>query len=389
MLTMAVGHSDELEPLDAVAIAIEQCRESLGGASPQAALLLTSFASFDPVVVAAIRRAFPGIHVVGSTSGGEVSSVAGFLEDSMSLALFASDSVGLTVGYGSGLGADVEAACRAAASEALAPARQAPRLALVLAATFSADPRQMTDAMTRAFPEGVIVVGGGSAEEVWASATPMLQFCDDRMAEDGIAVLLFSGRLAVSVAVGTGWWTLGTKGTLTSALDDRLIRIDDRPAIEFLTRYLDLDTTGSPALGFNPLEIIEADTRHSYLRFIRGFDPATGVVQVFGGVPVGATVQLTTAGTDSVIAAARDALARARAGFPDGSRPEAALLVSCVTRKLLLGSRTKVEAEMAREVFGSSIPLAGFYSGGEIAPIGKAMTSSFLNNSFVSILLGT
>ena len=80
MLTMAVGHSDELEPLDAIAIAIEQCREALGGTSPQAALLLASFASFDPSVVEAIRRAFPGIHVVGSTSGGEVSSVAGFLE---------------------------------------------------------------------------------------------------------------------------------------------------------------------------------------------------------------------------------------------------------------------------------------------------------------------
>ena len=64
-------------------------------------------------------------------------------------------------------------------------------------------------------------------------------------------------------------------------------------------------------------------------------------------------------------------------------------MVSCMTRKLLLGTRTKVEAEMAREVFGSSIPLAGFYSGGEIAPIGKGTTSSFLNYAFVSILLGT
>ena len=93
MLTMAVGHSDELEPLDAIAIAIEQCRESLGGASPQAALLMTAFDSFDPAVVASIREAFPGVHVVGSTSAAEVSSVEGFLEDSMSLAVFASDTV--------------------------------------------------------------------------------------------------------------------------------------------------------------------------------------------------------------------------------------------------------------------------------------------------------
>src|SRR6188508_2905165 len=117
MLRMAVGHSDELEPLDA--IAIEQCRASLGGATPQAALLLSAFDSFDPAVVAAIREAFPGVHVIGSTSAAEVSSVEGFLEDSISLALFASDTVDLTVGFSPGLANDHEGACRSAAREAL------------------------------------------------------------------------------------------------------------------------------------------------------------------------------------------------------------------------------------------------------------------------------
>jgi small ligand-binding sensory domain FIST len=58
-------------------------------------------------------------------------------------------------------------------------------------------------------------------------------------------------------------------------------------------------------------------------------------------------------------------------------------------RKFLLGSRTKVEAELARSVYGSSMPLAGLYCYGEIGPVRGAATSRFLNETFVSLLLGT
>ena len=49
---------------------------------------------------------------MGASSSAEVSSVGGFKEDSIALALFASDIVDVTVGLGTGLGEDVDAACR-------------------------------------------------------------------------------------------------------------------------------------------------------------------------------------------------------------------------------------------------------------------------------------
>jgi hypothetical protein len=336
--------------------------------------------------VDAIREAFPGVHVVGSSSAAEVSSVEGFLEDSISLALFASDTVDLTVGFSPGLANDHEGACRSAAREALEATHDSPRLAIVFAEAFTSDPQRTAEVVSEALPEGVVVVGGGSAWGDIRRAISTLQSCDDRVAEDGVAVLLFSGRLAISVAVGTGWRTLGATGTETSARGGELDRIDDRPASEFLAPYLDV--TGPPAFG-NPLAVVESDTEHSYLRAILGSDPGTGAVRVHGGVPVGATVQLTTAGTDDILAGTRDALVRAREGFPVGAQPEAALIFSCMIRKYLLGSRTKVEAEMAREELGPSIPLVGLYCAGEIAPIGRGTSSRFLNETFVTVLLGT
>ncbi len=386
MLTMAVGHSDDIDPLDAVATVIDQCRATLGDRRPQAALLISAFASFAPAIVDAVRAAFPGVQVVGSTSAAEVSSVEGFLEDSITLALFASDTADVTVGLGIGAATDVEGACRAAAFEALGATDRTPRLAIVLAEPFLADPQRTTEAITRALPEGVVVVGGGSARGDLGTTVPSYQFCNDRVADDGVAILLFSGQVALSVAVGTGWKTLGARGTVTAARGGQLDRIDDRPASDFLKPYLDV--TGPAAFG-NPLAVVEADTDRSYLRAIVGSDPATGTIRVHGGVPIGSTVQLTTAGTDEILAGTRDAVARAKADFPAGSQPEAALIFSCMVRKYVLGTRTKVEAEMARAEFGPGVPLAGLYCAGEIGPVTDGASSRFLNETFVTVLLGT
>jgi hypothetical protein len=50
---MAVGHSDDVDPGDAIAVAIHQCRGSLQGALPQAGILFATYDSFDPSIVTA------------------------------------------------------------------------------------------------------------------------------------------------------------------------------------------------------------------------------------------------------------------------------------------------------------------------------------------------
>jgi hypothetical protein len=386
MLTMAVGHSDDIDAEAAIATAIEQCRASLGERTPQAGILMAAFDSFDPSLVAMVRDAFPGVALMGSTSAAEMSSVGGFLQDSVTLALFASDSVDVTAGLGAGLGDDVDAACRAAVAEARAATGREPKICVVLTDGTAVDPQRTLDALARALPDGVAVVGGGSAGHGLAAMAPSYQFCNERVASDGIAVLLFSGPVAWSIAVGTGWRTLGATGTITRSERAVIDEIDGRPAVEFLAPYLDV--TGPASYG-NPLAVVEAGRERSYLRAVVGSDPASGSLTLFGSVPVGATVQLTTANTEDILSGTKEALANATAQFPVGSRPEAALMFSCAVRKFLLGSRTKNEIELARTEFGSAMPLAGLYCFGEIGPFAGSATSRFLNETFVTLLLGT
>jgi hypothetical protein len=383
---MAVGHSDDVDPTDAIRIAIEQCRTSLDGLRPQAGMLFAAFDSFDPSILGEVRRAFPGIAVVGTTSAAELSSVSGYQEDSIMLAIFASDSVDVTAGLGASLSDDVETACRAAAAEALAATTQAPKVCIVLTEGLMGDPQIALESLARVLPEGVAIVGGASARHDLSSATPGYQFSGDRVVQDGIALLLFSGPIAYSTAIGTGWRTIGATGTVTRSDPGAILEVDGRPATDFLARYLDV--TGPASYG-NPLAVVEAEGAGSYLRAIVGSAPVSGTVNLIGSVPVGATVQLTTADTDDILAGTSAALARASADFPTGSTPEAALLFSCAVRQFLLGSRTQEEARLARAGYGPSMPLAGMYCYGEIGPIEGTTTSRFFQESFVALLLGT
>src|SRR5260221_6580687 len=132
VLKMAVGHSDDVDLADAIAAVIAQCRAALDGLSPQAGILFAAYDSFDRSVVDAVLEAFPGVQVIGGTSAAEVSSVSGYREDSITLSLFASDDVDITVGLAGGLADDVDAACHAAASQALSGTTKDPKLCLLL-----------------------------------------------------------------------------------------------------------------------------------------------------------------------------------------------------------------------------------------------------------------
>src|SRR5436190_21127143 len=118
MLRMALGHSDEVDLDDALEAVLEQCSEGLDGAEPDAGFLLATYESDPTPLVEGIRKVYPDVELAGSTSAAEMSSVGGFQEGSVVLALFASDTVDVTAGLGTGVAVDPEGAARSAVREA-------------------------------------------------------------------------------------------------------------------------------------------------------------------------------------------------------------------------------------------------------------------------------
>ena len=126
------------------------------------------------------------------------------------------------------------------------------------------------EAVRRALPEGTVLVGGASSGVTLGAPTPSYQACDDDVLEHGLALLLLSGPLAFSVAVGTGLRPVGPTGFVTRSGYGHIDEIDGRPAADFTAAYLDV---AGPATFGNPLAISEVGSSASYHRVLLAQDP--------------------------------------------------------------------------------------------------------------------
>jgi len=388
MFRMAVGHSDDIDLEAALATVLEECDAGLAGAQPRAGIIFGAWDMDHQALVAGVRGHYSGIEIAGATTAGEMSSVIGFSEDSVALAVFACDRVEITAGIGANLVADPLGATGRAVAMARAKATQPSRLCLVMPTIGGAEAGPIFDGLRAALGPGVPILGGGASPEDPAAplgATQSRQIANDTVGHDSIAMLLFSGELDYSFGVETGWQGVGPRGVVTRTSGDGVLEIDDRPAIDFYARYLG---TGQPPIA-NPLAVYEGgDSDRFYLRTPVNWDPETGRVGFFGVVPEGATVQITVAGTEQIFEGARASMQDALAAFPAGKTPDAALLYSCATRRYLLGTRVGREFEAVRDLLGTSIPIAGMYCLGEIAPMASPDRTQFHNATMVSVLLG-
>jgi len=390
MFRMAVGHSDDIDLDAAIETVLSECDAALAGATPRAALLYISWDADHQRVVDAVRGRYPGIEIAGATSAGEMSSVIGLAEDSVALALFASDVVQFTAGLGRNLAADPVRATRDAVEHARAKSASPARLCIALPMVGGYESAAVFAGLRAALGPNVPVLGGGSAPEDPAGplgVTQSRQIVGSEVTEDSIAILVFSGELDFSFGVETGWRGVGPRGVVTKVSELGVLEIDDRPAVEFYERYVGL---GQPPLA-NPLAVYEdASSPAFYLRTPTSSDPATGLVGFFGPVPEGVTVQITTAGTEQIFEGTRASVASALASYPAGRTPDAALIYSCATRRFLLGTRAGHEVELVRDALGADVPVAGFYCLGEIAPgTADVDRTQFHNATLVSVLLGS
>ncbi|MEE9533826.1 MAG: FIST N-terminal domain-containing protein [Acidimicrobiia bacterium] len=387
MLKMAVGHSDSFEPVSAVTEALDQCRESLDGIEPQAALMFVGPDLDGPEIHKLVREAYPEIELIGSTTGGEMSSVLGYKEDSFGLAMLASDVLDFGAGIGTNVSQGARAACREAVEMAREKSTKHPALCITLPTIVSIDPDDVLAGISELLGESVPVVGGGAAVEderasEWGGD---YQFCGDEVLADAVPVLLISGPLVYSVGIAHGWQPTGREGVVTRARGNVVYEIDGAPPRDFYERYVRTDTGNALA---TPLAVYEDDGERFFLRAAVGFDD-DGSASYLGAVPEGAHVRISAvASSDKILAGTDESVAAALADFalPE---PEAALVVSCAARKWLLGTRTGAEIDQVRDKLGEDLPVVGFYAFGEIAPLGTNRDIRFHNETCVTVLLGT
>ncbi|MBL1174778.1 FIST signal transduction protein [Pantanalinema sp. GBBB05] len=382
MLKCAVGHSNDPDSHTAIAEVLEQISTTLNGVSPNAGILFAAIDFDHPLILHHIIAAFPELQLIGGTTDGEMSSVLGFEQDSLTLMVFCSDTITISAGMGRGASKDTLAAAQTAVQQARAAHPTAIQFCITLPESLTTSGVMILESLQQTLGVQVPIFGGLTADQSRSQQT--YQFFHTEVCSDAVPILLFSGPVLFSHGIANGWEPIGNAGRVTKAENHIVYEIDGQPALAFYHRYL-----GALPPSFEyPLAVFDGDSDRYYMRAPSGiYDPIVGSINFFGDVAVQSVVQITATTHEDILAASQTSIQQAAESYP-GHAPAAALFFSCAGRRQLLGHRTREEYELAQKYLTQTLPSCGFYTYGEIAPLQQHGLTHFHNETFITLLLG-
>jgi hypothetical protein len=214
---------------------------------------------------------------------------------------------------------------------------------------------------------GVSITGGLSGDgtdfaETWVVA-------DDAAGPQRVAAVgLYGDQLRVGYGSMGGWQPFGPLRTITRAKDNVLYELDGRSALDLYKTYLGEHAAELPASGLLfPIVVTPEQGGEGVVRTVLSVNEQEKSMTFAGDIPQGGTAQLMKTNVDNLVDGATAAAETSLTGLGD-RRPDLALLVSCVGRKLVMKQRVEEEVDAIRDVFGGDTTFAGFYSYGELCP---------------------
>jgi len=219
--------------------------------------------------------------------------------------------------------------------------------------------------MQESLPESVIITGGLAGDGDRFSKT--LIGLNEIPLEGRIAAIGFYGN-DISISYGSvgGWDSFGHERLITKSKQNVLYELDNKPALDIYKQYLGEYAKELPLSGLLFPLSIRTNDRSSLVRTILSVNEEEKSLTFAGNMPEGTYARLMTANFDKLIEGACVAAQHTVTGKM--KKPDIALLISCVGRKIVLNQRVEEEVEVVRGIYGNETAIAGFYSYGEISP---------------------
>ncbi len=212
-----------------------------------------------------------------------------------------------------------------------------------------------------------VMVTGGLAGDDAAFSSTLVGLNKQPIEGEIVAIGLYGKNIKIAHGSQGGWDQFGLEKRVTSASGNVLFEIEHQNALELYKRYLGEESKNLPgsALLF-PLSVTMPGSRNAVVRTILSVNESEKSMTFAGDIPEGSYVRFMKANFTKLTYAAAEA---AELSLPDKKRyPDFSLLISCVGRKLILGSKTVEEVKSVAKTFNNNTIMAGFYSYGEISP---------------------
>ena len=233
-------------------------------------------------------------------------------------------------------------------------------------------------------------VGGGASED--GSVGETFQLCGDTVGNNAVSGALLSGNFAYSVGISQSCQPIGPVHTVTKAHRNLILELDERPAFEVFTSLLppplreDLRRAAGVVFAGMP---VDAERQHIaaseyVVRNLIGFDADQGIVAIADEVHEGQKMVFTLRSGDGSRADLKRVLEQQAQTWAD-TKPAFGLYVNCVGRGKGLYGFADLDTSYIAQYIGD-VPIVGFFSGCEIAPIQRV--ESLLQYTGVLVLVG-
>jgi hypothetical protein len=379
-----VGTSHHRNPKVAGEEATRQAIEAAGVEKPDFVFTFATTGYDQAALVKAIREATDSAPLCGCSGEGVI---AGDEADESNFAVgvmaIRSDQLRFSNGIVTGVGDDATKAGRTIA-QAIQPQVSPDTLALFLfpdGITVNFD-RLLAGLEGELNLDQVLPLVGGTAGTI-QGMSPTYQYCDDHVVSDGVAWALLSGGAKIAWAVNHGCVPVGVEHQVTRSEGNLIYEIDGRPILEVLKDYLTDDEIEDAAKVSNTFALgLEApgymQDRDEYI--IRaavaiGKDDATGSLDYIGiptEVSEETSVWVARRDYEKLTKGVERAAEEIKAQLGEET-PRLVFQFDCTARgKAFLREHQKLRLlETLRGRIGPNVPWLGFYTYGEIAPVGK------------------
>lgn len=196
-----------------------------------------------------------------------------------------------------------------------------------------------------------------------------------------VALGLYGDDIQIFSGIGTGWAPFGPIRLVTKARRKTVYEIDGLPALKLYKDYIKEDAHNLPYSGiFFPLGI----ENETIVRSVAQINEAKNALILAHKIPENTRVQLMHSNVMKLIDGAAGALNGCTLDF-SGNLSTAALIVSCVGRRLIMGQKTEDEIDIIKARLPKHTEICGFYSYGEFSP--TASKQNKLHNQTMTIII--
>src|SRR3989338_3666265 len=384
---------------DSYAVGANACQDAVSKLPNEKADLVIVFASVkydQEKMLEGVRSVSKKALLVGASTSGEITTNGPAGRHSVAVLAITSPEMKFYGAVGEGIAKNPREAGKLAATlvkeQSISPLKAFMMFPDVLVGNGADIVRGVLDSLGEHFP----VVGGASGDDFEFKKT--YQYLNDKVYSGVIIGLGLTGNFKIGIGVKHGWIPVGEPLKVTKSSGSILHELDGKPAIKIYEDYfgedeaksLRTETLAKLAITY-PLGMKVEGSDELLIR-----DPITvdaaGSITCAAEIPEGSDIRLMVGSREEAVKVAKAAAISAVEQL-GGEKPKAVIIFNCIARSKLFGDRSGEEIDAIKEAVGEDVPLIGFYTYGEQAPLGGEVRNiekcnpAFHNETVVIVVL--